>query len=70
MQTKNVSVLIWDNQEYAPHNITAIVEPLISKYLAEDIVKQIITDISLSLYEHTTHICIPVLGSDNNAKSE
>lgn len=70
MQTKNVSVLIWDNQEYAPMNITAIVEPLISKYLAEDIVKQIITDISLSLYEHTTHMCIPVLESGNNTKSE
>lgn len=69
MQTKNVSVLIWDNQEYAPHNITAIVEPLISKYLAEDIVKQIITDISLSLYEHTTYMCIPAFES-NNTKSE
>lgn len=68
MQTKNVSVLIWDNQEYAPHNITAIVEPLISKYLSEDIVKQIITDISLSLYEHTTHICIPVLEGDNTKR--
>lgn len=63
-------MLIWDNQEYAPQNITAIVEPLISKYLAEDIVKQIITDISLSLYEHTTHMCIPVLESGNNTKSE
>lgn len=70
MKTKNISVLMWDNQEYAPRNITAIVEPLISKYLAEDIVKQILTDISLSLYEHTTHMCIPVLESDNNTKSE
>lgn len=65
MKTKNISVLAWDNQEYAPHNIKAIVEPLISKYLAEDIVKQIITDISLALYEHTTYMCIPVLESDN-----
>lgn len=69
MKTKNISVLVWNNQDYPPHNITAIVKPLISKYLNEDIVKQIITDISLSLYEHTTHMCIPVLEGDNT-KSE